>query len=97
LKLKIKVHYISLVKTFTKTSQDEFDLKDDSLLSNVLDKISEKYDKLFTQEVYDLEQKQIKANFVAMVNGVLMDQLKGVNTPLKDGDSIILMSLVTGG
>ena len=32
-----------------------------------------------------------------MVNGVLMDQLKGVNTPLKDGDSVILMSLVTGG
>jgi molybdopterin converting factor small subunit len=26
-----------------------------------------------------------------------MDQLKGVNTPLKDGDSIILMSLMTGG
>ena len=25
-----------------------------------------------------------------MVNGILMDQLKGINTPLKDGDSIIL-------
>jgi molybdopterin converting factor small subunit len=95
--LKIKVHYISLVKTFTKTSQDEFDLKDAALLSDVLDKVSEKHGKPFTQEVYDLEQKQMKANFVAMVNGVLMDQLKGINTPLKDGDSIILMSLVTGG
>ena len=27
-KMKIKVHYISLVKSFTKTSQDEFDLKE---------------------------------------------------------------------
>ena len=26
-KMKIKVHYISLVKSFTKTSQDEFDFK----------------------------------------------------------------------
>ena len=32
-----------------------------------------------------------------MVNGVLMDQLKGVDTHLKDGDSVILMSLMTGG
>ena len=39
----------------------------------------------------------MKPTFVAMVNGVLMDQLKGINTPLKDGDSIILMSLMTGG
>ena len=39
----------------------------------------------------------MKATFVAMVNGVLMDQLQGVNTPLKNGDSIILMSLMTGG
>ena len=39
----------------------------------------------------------MKASFVAMVNGVLMDQLKGINTPLKDGDSVILMSLMTGG
>jgi molybdopterin converting factor small subunit len=32
-----------------------------------------------------------------MVNGTHMDQLQGVNTPLKDRDSVILMSLMTGG
>jgi molybdopterin converting factor small subunit len=32
-----------------------------------------------------------------MVNGIHMDQLKGIRTTLKDGDNIILMSLVTGG
>ncbi len=85
------------MKTYTKTSHDEFDLKDSALLSDVLNSVSEKYGEPFTQEVYDLKQKQMKSNFVAMVNGVLMDQLKGVNTPLKDGDSIILMSLMTGG
>ncbi len=39
----------------------------------------------------------MKASFVAMVNGVLMDQLQGVKTPLKDRDTVILMSLMTGG
>ena len=39
----------------------------------------------------------MKASFVVMVNGVLMDQLNGINTPLKENDTVILMSLMTGG
>jgi len=95
--MKIKVHYISLVKSFTKTSQDELDLKEDTALSDLLDKIANKYGKQFSTEVYDPSKKEMKPTFVAMINGIHMDQLKGINTPLKDGDSIILMSLMTGG
>ena len=95
--MQVKVHYISLVKSYTNTSQDEFTLPNDTVLSELLDKIAKDYGKQFTQEVYDPVKKEMKATFVAMVNGVLMDQLKGVNTPLKDGDSVILMSLMTGG
>lgn len=51
----------------------------------------------FTQEVYDPTQKEMKPTFVTMVNGVLMDQLQGINTPLKNGDNVIIMSLMTGG
>ena len=95
--MQIKVHYISLVKSYTNTSQDEFTLPNGTVLSELLDKIAEDYGKPFTQEVYDPTKKEMKASFVAMVNGVLMDQLQGVNTPLKDRDSVILMSLMTGG
>ena len=82
-KMKIKVHYISLVKSFTKTSQDEFDLKEGILLVDLLDKIAAKYGKPLTQEVYDPTKKEMKPTFVAMVNGVLMDQLQGINTHTK--------------
>jgi molybdopterin converting factor small subunit len=95
--MKIKVHYISLVKSFTKTSQDEFDLNEGSLLFTLLDKVAANYGKPFTSEVYDPDKKEMKSTFVAMVNGILMGQLKGINTPLKDDDSVILMSLMTGG
>ena len=95
--MQLKVHYISLVKSYTNTSQDEYTLPNGTLLSELLDKIANDYGKPFITEVYDPAKKEMKATFVAMVNGVLMDQLKGVNTPLKDGDSIILMSLMTGG
>ncbi len=95
--MKVKVHYISLVKGFTKTSLEEFDLKEDILLADLLDKIAAKYGKPLTLEVYDPTKREMKPNFVAMVNGILMDQLNGLYTPLKDGDSVILMSLMTGG
>ena len=95
--MEVKVHYISLVKSYTNTSQDEFTMPNNTILSDLLDRIAEDYGKQFMQEVYDPIKKEMKSSFVAMVNGVLMDQLQGVKTPLKNGDSIILMSLMTGG
>jgi len=95
--MQVNIHYISLVKSYTNTSQDEFTLPDKTVLSELLDKIAKDYGKPFTQEVYDPIKKEMKASFVAMVNGVLMGQLQGLNTPLKDRDSVILMSLMTGG
>jgi molybdopterin converting factor small subunit len=95
--MKVKVHYISLVKSYTNKSQDEFTFPNNISLSELLDQIAQSYGKQFSQEVYDPAKKEMKATFVAMVNGVLMDQIQGVNTPLKDGDNIILMSLMTGG
>jgi molybdopterin converting factor small subunit len=34
---------------------------------------------------------------MATVNGFLLNQLKGVETKLKDGDRVILMPVVSGG
>jgi molybdopterin converting factor small subunit len=95
--MQVNVHYISLVKSYTNTSQDEFTLPNGTVLSELLDKIAADYGKPFTQEVYDPLKKEMKASFVVMVNGALMDQLQGIKTPLKDRDSVILMSLMTGG
>lgn len=95
--MRVKVHYISLVKSYTNKSQDEITLNEGSTIANLLDQIAVTYGKQFASEVYNPAKKEMKAAFVAMINGVLMDQLQGINTPLKDGDNIILMSLMTGG
>ena len=95
--MQIKVHYISLVKSYTNKSKDEITLNEGSTIANLLDQIANTYGKQFANEVYNPSKKEMKSTFVAMINGVLMDQLQGINTPLKDGDNIILMSLMTGG
>ena len=49
-KMQVKVHYISLVKTYTNKSQDEFTLPDKTVLSELLDKIADNYGKPFTKK-----------------------------------------------
>lgn len=66
-------------------------------MEQLLNQIANIYGKQFKEEVYDPEKKEMKSTFVAMINGVLIDQLKGTSTPLKNGDNIILMALMTGG
>ncbi len=51
-----------MVKTFTKTSQEEIDFKESAQLSDLLDKIADKYGKPFSQEVYDPDQERNEIN-----------------------------------
>jgi molybdopterin converting factor small subunit len=95
--MQVKVHYISLVKSYTNKSQEEITLPNKATLAHLLDKIATIYGKPFNAEVYDPLKKEVKPTFVAMLNGIHMDQLGGINTTLKDGDSVILMTLMTGG
>jgi molybdopterin synthase sulfur carrier subunit len=95
--LKAKISYLGLVKSYTKKLQDEMELTDGAALSELLDKLAASFGKPFNPEVYDTNKKEVKPMFVVMVNGVLMGQLGGVETKLKDGDNIIVMPLMTGG
>ncbi len=95
--MQVNVHYISLVKSYTNKSREEITLNEGASMEQLLNQIANSYGKQFKEEVYDPEKKEMKSTFVAMINGVLIDQLKGTSTPLKNGDNIILMALMTGG
>ncbi len=95
--MKVKVHYLGLVKTYTNKPEDELELDDDTKLVELLDKLAESFGKPFNADVYDQGKREIKTMFVVMVNGVLMGQLEGLETKLKNGDNVIVMPLMTGG
>ena len=59
--------------------------------------LSEKYGEPFKKAVYESGGVDIKPNFIATVNGYLLNQLNGVKTRLKNGDHVILMPVVSGG
>lgn len=95
--MKVKINYLGLVKTYTNKLVDEKDLPEGATLSELLDNLASNFGKPFNPEIYDPNKKEVKPMFVVMVNGVLMGQLSGVDTKLKNGDVMILMPLMTGG
>ena len=95
--MKVRVHYLGFIRKLINQSEDEFELEEGASLSVVLDKIAGFYGQPFKKEFYEPGLKDVKMGFAVTVNGVLIDQLQGVDTCLNEGDNIILMSLMSGG
>ena len=95
--MKVTVEYLGFIRNMLSKRTDELELREGTRLRELLSKLSERYGEDFKRQVYEPGQKDVKYGFVVTVNGVLMDQLRGVETQLKSGDHIILMSLMSGG
>jgi len=95
--VKVTVEYLGFIRNMLSKRTDELELREGTRLRELLSKLSERYGEDFKKQVYEPGQKDVKYGFVVTVNGVLMDQLRGVETQLKSGDHIILMSLMSGG
>jgi MoaD family protein len=95
--INIKVHYLGLVKTYTNQSQDEIELNQGATLFDLLNKLAADFGKQFTENIYEPGAEDVKPTFSVTINGVFIGQLEGLNTKLKDRDTVILMPLVTGG
>ncbi len=95
--MKVRVHYLGLVKTYTKKAEDEVYFEKPPVLLDLLNKLAADFGRQFVQDIFEPGAKDVKPMFTVMVNGIVMGQLEGVDTKLKEGDNVILMPLMTGG
>jgi len=95
--VKVKVEYLGFIRNMLSKRTEELELHEDTSLGELLGMLSKRYGSDFKKQVYEPGQKDVKYGFVVTVNGVLMDQLHGVETLLRNGDNVILMSLMSGG
>lgn len=96
--MKVKVEYLGHIKNLTGDKrQEEIELTNDSSIADLLALLSRKYGEPFKKAVYESGGTDVKSNFLATVNGYLLNQLKGVETRLKNEDHVILMPVVSGG
>lgn len=96
--LRVKVEYLGHIKNILRSRrEEEIDVEDNSSMSDLLMVLSERHGEAFKKAVYEAGGKDIKSDFIATVNGLLLNQLNGVETKLKNGDHVVLMPIVSGG
>jgi molybdopterin synthase sulfur carrier subunit len=96
--LKVTVEYLGHIKNILGNRRiEKVDIEDNSSVTDLFNTLSEKYGEPFKKAVYESGGADVKSNFIATVNGLLLNQLDGVKTKLKDGDHIVLMPIVSGG
>lgn len=96
--MKIKVEYLGHIKSMVGARrEEEIDIEDNSSVRDLLAMLSEKHGKSFKKAVYETGGDDLKSNFIATVNGYLLNQLDGLKTKLKNGDNVVLMPIVSGG
>jgi molybdopterin converting factor small subunit len=97
LTVKVEVEYLGFIKNMLNKRVENFELSDGTSLQGLLGKLSDQYGASFKKEVFEPGLEDVKTGFVVTVNGVLTGQLDGVETKLRNGDHVILMSLMSGG
>jgi molybdopterin converting factor small subunit len=76
---------------------EKAELKDDALVRDLLLLLAEKHGEPFQKAVYEPKGVDLKPHYILSVNGLLLNQLNGIETKLKGGDRVVLMPVVTGG
>ncbi len=96
--LKVKVEYLGYIRAIIDNKkEEEVEIEEDASVADLLLILSEKHGSAFKKAVYEDKGTDVKSNFIATVNGYLLNQLNGVETKLKSGDRVILMPVVSGG
>lgn len=95
--MNVRVQYFGYIKNMLNKREDQIELEETASLSDLLNKLAEVHGESFKKEVYEPGMKDVKMGFSVTVNGLLINQLGGIDTKLSEGDNIILMSLMSGG
>jgi len=96
--LQVKVEYLGHIRHILGSErEEEVEIEDDALVADLLKQLSDRYGEPFKRTVYEPSSTDVKANFMATVNGYLLNQLNGLKTRLRQGDHIVLMPVISGG
>ena len=96
--MKVTVDYLGYIKGLLGVEQAEkIELKDNSLVRDLLVALAEKHGDSFKKAIYEPNCVDLKSNFILTVNGLLLNQLNGIDTKLKESDHVVLMPIVSGG
>jgi len=95
--MQVKILYLGLVRNKVGKKEEEYEIKDGSSLSDLLNNLAETYGKSLGGVFNFSKESRLDPTFIVTVNGVLADPIRGTEIRLKNRDTIALMTLISGG
>jgi molybdopterin synthase sulfur carrier subunit len=96
--LKVKVEFLGHIRNVIGSErEEEVEISEDSSIADLLMMLSEKYGEPFKKAIFEKSGADVKPNYIITVNGYLLNQLKGLETKLKNNDNVTLLPIVSGG
>jgi len=94
--MKVEVKFFTSLREITGKKVDEVQLQNVITVEELLTLLSEKYGKKFREYIYN--KKGEPQEFLSfLVNGTNINNIKGFDIKLKDGDVVAILPPVGGG
>lgn len=94
---KVKVHVFGPMKEVIGTGELSIGVKTDFKLSDLIDVLDEKSGGKFKEKIIDSRKKDVSQLIRILINGKDYGLLRGVNTPLNEGDEVLFLPSYGGG
>jgi molybdopterin synthase sulfur carrier subunit len=97
--LHISVRFFTVLREITRKKEEvlEFPERENVTIAAVLEKLSERYGRNFSDYMYQTRAREVKGFLQFLVNGRGMASFKGLETVLVDGDVLAIIPPVGGG
>ena len=94
--MKVEVRFFTSLREITGKKVEEVQLQSSITVEELLTGFSKKYGRKFMEYLYN-EEGKVHSFLSILVNGKSINVLKGLDTELKEGDTIAILPPVGGG
>ena len=94
--MRVEVKYYAMIREATGKRVETLEVPEGSSVDDLLSLLVGKYGEELSYFIYD-EEKAVRDYLSFMLNGFNVYSLKGLSTPLRDGDVFALLPPVGGG
>jgi molybdopterin synthase sulfur carrier subunit len=95
--MKIIIHTILEIRQALGQRLIEIDLPQESTVEDLFAYMKKRWGEKLNSRLFHPETGQVLDHLRVMVNGQTIRFLEGMNTPLHEGDEVLIMPLVSGG
>ncbi len=94
--MKVTAKFFTTLREITGKREEEIKSSGDLTVDELLEQLSKKYGRRFTDYVYD-ETGNVRSYLQFLVNGRSITTMQGFKTRLREGDSVAIIPPVGGG